>query len=40
MSDKPAPAIIIGQPVRVVLNQRNKTPHTGCVRRIVWHYKD
>jgi hypothetical protein len=40
MSDKPAPAFAIGQRVRVILNERNKTPHIGCVRRIVWHYKD
>jgi hypothetical protein len=40
MIDKPPPKFAIGQRVRVVLNERNKTPHSGAVRRMVWHYKD
>ena len=30
----------MGQPVRVVLNERNRTPHTGWVRMVVWHAKE
>lgn len=39
---KPAvtPAFYLGQRVRVILNERNKTPHTGTIREIIWHYKD
>ena len=34
------PAFFLGQLVRVVLNERNKTPHTGTICEIIWHYKD
>ena len=30
----------VGQLVRVVLNDKNRTAHTGRVRKVVWHYKD
>jgi hypothetical protein len=30
----------VGQKVKVVLNDRNRTPHTGSVREVTWHYKD
>jgi hypothetical protein len=40
MSDKPAPLYSVGQRVRVVLNEKNKTPHEGTIRVIIWHHKD
>jgi hypothetical protein len=40
MINKPEPIYPIGQRVRVVLNERNRTPHTGHIRQVVWHYKD
>jgi len=40
MKDQPLPVFAVGQRVRVVLNERNRTPHTGCVRKIIWHHKD
>jgi hypothetical protein len=39
MTDKP-PAFSVGQQVRVILNERNRTPRTGSIRQIIWHYKD
>lgn len=39
-ADRPPPAYSLGQRVRVVLNERNRTPREGTVRRIVWHFKD
>jgi hypothetical protein len=38
--DKPAPIFIVGQRVRVRVNDRNRTPHEGLVRDIIWHHKD
>lgn len=38
--DRPEPTFCMGQRVRVLLNERNRTPHVGTVREIVWHYKD
>jgi hypothetical protein len=38
--EKPPPEFSIGQRVRVVLNKRNRTPRTGTIREIIWHYKD
>jgi hypothetical protein len=40
MDEKPEPEFAIGQRVRVVLNERNTTPHIGTVQRIIWHFKD
>lgn len=37
---KPDPVFKIGQRVRVILNDRNKTPHEGIIREIIWHHKD
>jgi len=34
------PELLVGQPVRVILNERNKTLHTGAIRQIIWHSKD
>jgi hypothetical protein len=34
------PDFSVGQQVRVILNERNKTPHTGTIRQIIWHDKD
>ena len=39
-ADLPSPVFHDGQPVRVVLNDHNRTPHRGTVRAKVWHYKD
>ena len=36
----PEPEFQIGDAVTVILNERNKTPRTGVVRDVVWHYKD
>jgi hypothetical protein len=38
--DKPAPTFSVGQRVRVRLNDRNRTPHEGLVREIIWHHMD
>ena len=38
--DRPAPKFKIGRRVRVVLNERNRTPHEGTIREIIWHHKD
>lgn len=37
--DRPEPEFTIGQRVRVVLNERNRTPHEGAIRAAVWHHK-
>jgi hypothetical protein len=34
----PQPALHLRQPVQVILNDRNRTPHRGRIRRIFWHY--
>ncbi len=39
MAEPPA-AFSIGQRVRVILNDRNRTPHSGTIREIIWHFKD
>jgi hypothetical protein len=36
----PKPAFAIGQWVRVILNTRNRTPHTARNREVIWHFKD
>ena len=38
--DKPEPEFRVGQSVRVQLNERNRTPHAGTVRQVIWHHKD
>jgi hypothetical protein len=40
MTELPMPRFSVGQKVVVVLNEKNKTPHTGSVREVIWHYKD
>lgn len=37
--DRP-PKYAPGQRVRVRLNERNRTPHEGTIRAIVWHFKE
>jgi hypothetical protein len=37
--DQQRPRFDLGASVRVVLNERNLTPHTGVVARRVWHHK-
>jgi hypothetical protein len=36
----PLPAFSVGQRVRVILNERNKTLRIGEVRNVIWHHKD
>ena len=33
------PLFKVGQHVRVVLNERNTTPHAGIVGEVKWHHK-
>lgn len=35
----PPPVHEIGCLVRVTLNERNRTPHTGFIRERIWHYE-
>lgn len=37
--DSPEPEFALGQWVRVVLNDRNRTPHEGTIRAVIWHHK-
>ncbi len=37
--DRPEPVFALGQRVRVILNERNRTPHDGTVRDIIWHFE-
>lgn len=36
----PGPAFELGQKVKVILNERNHTPHRGVIIRIIWHHKN
>ena len=41
MTDQqPKPKFAVGQRVRVILNERNRTAHHGTIREIIWHLKD
>lgn len=40
MHDYRSPKFKVGQLVRVIVNERNTTPHTGTIREIIWHFKD
>lgn len=33
------PEFSIGQQVRVILNERNRTPHTGVIVQVICHHK-
>lgn len=35
----PPPEFEIGDPVSVILGERNRTPHAGRVRAHIWHFK-
>ncbi|WP_165232309.1 hypothetical protein [Aquisphaera insulae] len=37
---RPEPTHRVGQPVRVLVNARNRTPHLGSIREVIWHHKD
>ncbi|HLW67443.1 MAG TPA: hypothetical protein VKS79_19165 [Gemmataceae bacterium] len=39
MTELPPPTFSLGQWVNVIVNERNRTPQTGSIREIVWHYK-
>ncbi|MGF1581007.1 MAG: hypothetical protein ACFCD0_16710 [Gemmataceae bacterium] len=34
------PKFHVGEYVSVILNERNRTPHQGRIREVIWHYKD
>jgi hypothetical protein len=36
----PPPEFTVGDAVSVILNDRNRTPHTGVIRLVIWHSKD
>ncbi len=38
--EQPAPEFSVGEPVRVVPNERCHTPRQGKVERVIWHHKD
>ncbi|MCP5113016.1 MAG: hypothetical protein GY953_19485, partial [bacterium] len=38
--DRRSSRLRFGDTVKVVLNERNRTPHTGTIRNAVWHYKN
>jgi hypothetical protein len=38
--ESPEPVFAIGQRVRVILNERNRTPHQGTIRAAIWHHKE
>jgi len=38
-SDQERPRFQIGEHVRVVLNEHNRTPRAGTISRAVWHFK-
>jgi hypothetical protein len=40
MASRPAPAFSVGQRVRVILNERNRTARVGTILGIMWHFKD
>lgn len=37
---RPVPKFAIGQAVRVVVNETNRTPHLGSIRAVIWHFED
>lgn len=39
MTKKPPPALSVGQRVRVILSDRNRTARTGAIRQVIWHFK-
>jgi hypothetical protein len=38
--EEPEPEFGLGQRVRVVVNDCNRTPHEGTIRAAVWHHKE
>jgi hypothetical protein len=40
VTETPPPAFSVGQRVRVILNDRNRTARTGTIRQVIWHFKD
>ena len=40
MSNIPPAALALGQCVRVVLSERNRTPRAGTIRSVNWHFRD
>ena len=36
---RPPPEFALGRGVKVVVNDRNRTPHAGIVRACIWHFK-
>jgi hypothetical protein len=41
IANQPSPQeLALGTTVKVRLNDRNRTPHTGTIIQAVWHFKD
>lgn len=40
MIEQPPPVFLVGQRVRVILKERNRTARIGIVQRVIWHFKD
>jgi hypothetical protein len=38
--EKPSPEFNVGDAVEVVVNSANPTYHKGCVRQVIWHFRD
>lgn len=39
-TELPKPEFQIGDSVKVIVSDRNQTPHTGTIRDVIWHHKD
>lgn len=37
--DLPEPEFRVGDLVRVIVNEQNRTSRTGAVREVIWHHK-
>jgi hypothetical protein len=40
VTERPPPEFKVGDRVRVVPSARHQTPHTGTIRKVIWHDKD
>ncbi len=38
--ETPPPSFSVGQRVRVILNERNRTARVGAICQVIWHFKD
>jgi hypothetical protein len=37
---RPDPRFRVGEPVRVLPNEQNRSPHVGTIDRVIWHHED